>query len=94
VRTYNVGSGTQHTVLDLAVALADAVGGPRPVVTGQYRLGDVRHVTADTTRIRAELGWRPTVDLATGIAALAAPLAPLSASPSRDHAPLADHASC
>jgi dTDP-L-rhamnose 4-epimerase len=69
---WNVGSGTVRTVLDLAEALAGATGGPRPRVTGRYRLGDVRHVTADTSRIRAETGWRPEVRFEDGLAQLAA----------------------
>jgi dTDP-L-rhamnose 4-epimerase len=71
VRTYNVGSGDQRTVLDLAAALAGALDGPRPVVTGEFRLGDVRHVTADTARIRAELGWKPAVSFEAGLAEFA-----------------------
>ena len=70
-RVYNVASGTPRTVLDLASALAVHLGGPAPRVTGQFRLGDVRHVTADTALIRAELGWRPQVDFTAGIAELA-----------------------
>ena len=31
---------------------------PDPVVTGEYRLGDVRHITASSERIWRELGWR------------------------------------
>ncbi len=58
LRAYNVGSGTPRTVGQLASALADAYGGPRPVVTGEYRLGDVRHVTASSERIWRELRWR------------------------------------
>jgi dTDP-L-rhamnose 4-epimerase len=71
VRAYNVGSGTPRTVGELAEALADAVAGPRPLVTGDYRLGDVRHITADSSRLRAELGWAPKVDFAEGVAELA-----------------------
>lgn len=70
VRTYNVGTGTQRTVLDLAAALAAAAGGPAPVVTGRFRLGDVRHVTADTARIRADLGWKPLADFEQGVGEL------------------------
>jgi dTDP-L-rhamnose 4-epimerase len=70
-RAFNVASGTPRTVLDLATALADVVDGRRPVVTGEFRLGDVRHVTASTERIRAELGWRPAVDFDEGIKELA-----------------------
>ncbi|MFN2560097.1 MAG: NAD-dependent epimerase/dehydratase family protein [Jatrophihabitans sp.] len=71
VRAYNVGSGTPRTVGELAAALADAVGGPAPMVSGDYRLGDVRHITADSSRLRAELGWAPQVDFAAGLAELA-----------------------
>ena len=71
LRVYNVGSGRPRTVLDLAAALAAALGGPAPRVTGEFRLGDVRHVTADTARLRAELGWTPRVSFADGIRELA-----------------------
>ncbi len=71
VRAFNVGSGTPRTVGDMALALAKALKGPWPVVTGQYRLGDVRHITADSSRIRKELNWRPNVDFAEGMAELA-----------------------
>jgi dTDP-L-rhamnose 4-epimerase len=71
-RAYNVGSGEIRTVGDLARALATACGGPAPVVTGEYRLGDVRHITADSSRLRNELGWRPRVSFADGMAEFAA----------------------
>jgi len=70
-RAYNVGSGTPRTVGELAAALAGAVGGPPPDTTGRYRLGDVRHLTADSGRIRRELGWQPAVGFADGVAELA-----------------------
>ncbi|MFI8824785.1 NAD-dependent epimerase/dehydratase family protein [Streptomyces sp. NPDC053431] len=69
--TYNTGSGEPHTVGEMAAALAGACGGPRPVITGEYRLGDVRHVTADSARLRGELGWRPGVGFAEGMAEFA-----------------------
>jgi dTDP-L-rhamnose 4-epimerase len=72
LRAYNVGSGTPRTVGQLASALADAYGGPSTVVTGEYRLGDVRHVTASSERIWRELRWRATVPFAEGIAEFAA----------------------
>ncbi|MGW2228871.1 NAD-dependent epimerase/dehydratase family protein [Streptomyces formicae] len=64
---YNTGSGEPHTVGEMARALADAYGGPDPVVTGEYRLGDVRHITADSSRLRAELGWRAEVGFQEGM---------------------------
>ena len=42
-------------------ALSRHSGGPAPVVTGEYRLGDVRHITASSARLRDELGWAPAV---------------------------------
>lgn len=67
---YNVGSGTVHTIGDLATELARAYSGPAPVITGAYRLGDVRHITASSARLRDELGWKPDYDLRSGVADL------------------------
>jgi dTDP-L-rhamnose 4-epimerase len=78
VRGFNIGSGTVRTVADLAAALASAVDGPAPVVTGRFRLGDVRHITADSGRARRELGWAPREDFAQGIAELASMPVPVS----------------
>jgi dTDP-L-rhamnose 4-epimerase len=71
VRAFNVGSGTPRTVGELAGALATALRGPAPVVTGRYRRGDVRHVTADSSRLRTELGWAPQVAFEDGMAEVA-----------------------
>ncbi len=71
ITAFNVGSGTPRTVGEMAEALARALKGPLPVVTGQYRLGDVRHITADSSRLRAELGWLPEVEFEDGMAELA-----------------------
>jgi dTDP-L-rhamnose 4-epimerase len=70
-RAFNVGSGTPRTVGEMAEALAIALNGPPPELTGHYRLGDVRHITADSTRLRMELRWSPTVDFADGMTELA-----------------------
>ncbi|MGP4048392.1 NAD-dependent epimerase/dehydratase family protein [Streptomyces sp. 2A115] len=70
--SYNTGSGEPHTVGEMARVLAAAYGGPEPVVTGEYRLGDVRHITADSSRLRAELGWKAEVGFAEGMREFAA----------------------
>ncbi|MCF2127023.1 NAD-dependent epimerase/dehydratase family protein [Strepomyces sp. STD 3.1] len=64
---YNTGSGDPHTVGEMATALAEAYGGPEPVVTGEYRLGDVRHITADSARLRTDLSWHPRVGFGEGM---------------------------
>jgi len=69
-RAYNVGSGTVSSIGDLARALSTARNGPDPVVTGDFRLGDVRHITASSDRIRDELGWLATVPLTEGVSGL------------------------
>ena len=66
----NVGSGRPRTVGEFATALAAATGGRPPVVTGNYRLGDVRHITADSSKLRALLGWAPAVPFTSGVAEL------------------------
>ncbi len=66
-RAFNVGSGDVHTIGDLAAAVSRHAGGLAPVVTGEYRLGDVRHITASSERLRTELDWRPSVTFEEGM---------------------------
>jgi len=70
---YNVCSGSPVSILDVARILA---GSERePVVTGQYRAGDVRHVVASPARAAAELGFTAAVTPEEGLAEFAtAPL--------------------
>lgn len=70
---YNVATGTPRPILEVAELLSKEAGptAPRPEVTGQFRLGDVRHVFADPGRAREELGFEAEVDLATGMAEFA-----------------------
>ena len=46
------------TIGEMAAEMSRVLGGPAPVVTGQYRLGDVRHITADCSAAELVLGWR------------------------------------
>jgi dTDP-L-rhamnose 4-epimerase len=66
---FNVGSGVPTGVLDVANLLFNLFNGDeisRPIVSGQYRLGDIRHGYADLNRVKA-LGWEPRVNLETGL---------------------------
>ena len=75
LRCYNVASGEPHTVGEMAFALAGAFGGIEPVVTGEYRLGDVRHIVASPEAAARDLGFRAQTPFASGIAEFAtAPL--------------------
>ncbi|TFD29425.1 NAD-dependent epimerase/dehydratase family protein [Cryobacterium cryoconiti] len=80
-RPFNVGSGVVHTIGEMAGALSRATDGPAPVVTGQFRLGDVRHITASSERLRRELGWVPAVSFDDGMRSFAT--APLRAAVTR-----------
>lgn len=76
-RAYNVASGQPHTIGEMATALSAAHGGPTPVITGEFRLGDVRHITASVQRLNSELGWSAQVGFEEGIKEFAtAPLRP------------------
>ena len=63
---FNIASGTPHTVADLARAMAGP--GLSPVVTGRWRLGDVRHVVASPARAAERLGFVAEVGFAAGMA--------------------------
>jgi dTDP-L-rhamnose 4-epimerase len=68
LRAYNVASGTPHTVGEMAAELAAAFGGGiEPKVTGEYRLGDVRHIVASPQAAARELGFRAGIGFEDGI---------------------------
>jgi dTDP-L-rhamnose 4-epimerase len=66
----NIGTPWVTTVGEMASELSRMLGGPRPIVTGDYRLGDVRHITADCSAAERVLRWRARIDLRTGLANL------------------------
>ena len=66
----NIGSPTITTVGEMARCLTRALDGPDPVITGRYRLGDVRHITADCTAAERVLRWHADIDLNAGIRSL------------------------
>ncbi|TML70978.1 MAG: NAD-dependent epimerase/dehydratase family protein [Actinobacteria bacterium] len=67
--TYNVGGGTEVS-MRTAIGLFEQLAG-RPLDVREHPAvpGDQRRTKADTTRIHAELGWRPTTELAEGLRA-------------------------
>lgn len=75
LRPYNVCSGQPTTIGEMARILAAASTGPAPIITGEYRAADVRHVVAAPERARLELGFTAAIGPEKGIAAFAhAPL--------------------
>jgi dTDP-L-rhamnose 4-epimerase len=72
-QVFNVGSGRNYTVLEVARRLNDVLGKDsiEPVVTGKYRVGDIRHCFSDISLARELLGYEPKVDFSDGLAELA-----------------------
>ncbi|MEV3901878.1 NAD-dependent epimerase/dehydratase family protein [Mycobacterium sp. NPDC050551] len=64
---FNVCSGKPIAIREVAAELCEARGAPPPVVTGQYRSGDVRHIVADPARAAEVLGFRAAVDPRDGL---------------------------
>lgn len=65
---FNVGTGVPIDVLTVANTLINAYKIEVPVVvTGQFRLGDIRHNFADITKLKNRLGFTPKVFFKEGI---------------------------
>lgn len=64
---FNVCSGRPVSILDVATQLSAARDAPAPVVTGQYRNGDVRHIVADPALAQRVLGFQAVVDPRDGL---------------------------
>jgi dTDP-L-rhamnose 4-epimerase len=69
---FNIASGHPRSVGEMAAALARSAGpgAPPPIVTGEFRLGDVRHVFASTSRAERVLGFLAREDFERGMAEL------------------------
>ena len=63
----NVGSGRGVTIREIANRVSDALGiAIGPETKGEFRPGEMRHLTSGTERIRSA-GYSPQVELAEGI---------------------------
>jgi dTDP-L-rhamnose 4-epimerase len=65
---FNVGSGVSTSVKQIADLLIKKFNSNTIAkITGNYRLGDVRHNYADISKISSILGFKPKIDIETGI---------------------------
>lgn len=74
---FNVCSGRPISIIEVATELCEIRGSAPPLVTGQYRSGDVRHIVASPQRAAEQLGFRAAVDPRDGLREFA--FAPLRA---------------
>lgn len=65
---YNVGYGVPVTINEVADTLLKKFERSVPVtISGNFRIGDIRHNYADINKIKRDLGFIPEVDFQTGI---------------------------
>ncbi|MFG1959009.1 NAD-dependent epimerase/dehydratase family protein [Nonomuraea sp. NPDC049028] len=63
----NIGTGVTTSVLDVADLVGDIVGRPVVLEFGSGQAGDVRDTHADVSLAKDVIGYRPTIDLRTGL---------------------------
>jgi dTDP-L-rhamnose 4-epimerase len=67
-KSYNVGSGKNISVLEIAKKLIFLYNSSvQTFITGNYRLGDIRHNYADLNLIKKDLGFEPEFEFDKGI---------------------------
>jgi dTDP-L-rhamnose 4-epimerase len=71
-RILDIGSGVPRSLHDVATDLARSAGGPAPLLSRQYRAGDVRAAFAETERARREIGFAAKVSFEDGLKELLA----------------------
>ena len=71
--TFNIGSGHDRSVTEVAEKLAEAMGRNdlEPEIVGKSRTGDIRHCFCDTSLAEEKLGFRARQDFQQGLAELA-----------------------
>lgn len=71
--TFNIGSGRDRSVTEVATELARAMGKNHiePEIVGKARIGDIRHCFCDTSLAADKLGFRARQDFQEGLAELA-----------------------
>ncbi|NSZ02207.1 NAD-dependent epimerase/dehydratase family protein [Agrobacterium tumefaciens] len=63
---FDVGTGTETTILEAAQVIAELHGAAKPVICGKFRDGDVRAAVADVSAMRAITGVSPKVSFVEG----------------------------
>ena len=64
----NVGSGQGAPIREVAEQISEALGiRIAPEINGEFRPGEMRHLTSGTQRIRDAVGYAPQTDLLTGV---------------------------
>ena len=72
LEVFNIGSGNSYTVNEIASKLSETMGvSVEQSVTGEYRVGDIRHCFGDISKAKRILGFEPEVNFEDGLKELA-----------------------
>ena len=67
---YNIGTGEEYTIRELAETIRDVTGSDSEITHVDPRQGDIRHSRPDIGKARERLGYEPTVPLDEGLRTL------------------------
>ena len=72
-QVFNVGSGNNYAIVEIAERLAQVMGKEhlKAQITGKYRVGDIRHCYSDISLAKEVLGFYPQVDFNSGLLEMA-----------------------
>lgn len=71
-KVFNIGSGKILSIMEIANTLCEQLDSScEPIITGEYRAGDIRHCFADISKAQEVLGYNPQVLFRAGISELA-----------------------
>ncbi|OPX77841.1 MAG: UDP-galactose-4-epimerase [Methanosaeta sp. PtaB.Bin039] len=70
--TYNIGTGIEHSVLDIIRMISEDIGEDIRIIQDKERLRKVEResLAADNERLRSAIGWQPRVNFKDGICKL------------------------
>jgi len=67
-KSYNIGTGKKTSILELANEVCNLIKtNLKPLVTNEFRVGDIRHSLADISKAENELKYKPLVSLKEGL---------------------------
>ncbi|MGM8225502.1 NAD-dependent epimerase/dehydratase family protein [Cellvibrio sp. ARAG 10.3] len=66
---FNIGSGENYSIADIATKVGQVLDKAHiaPEITGEYRVGDIRHCFSNIDKARNLLGYQPRVSLEDGL---------------------------
>lgn len=65
--TFNIGTGKEMKIADLAHKVIELTNSESKITYAEPRLGDLRALCADISRIKKKLGWEPKTNIEEGL---------------------------